>query len=299
MPRTEDRIAIVDRHAKNCGYRLSLCDKHQGDHTHDVDARDKQSCTPEVNTDEKASSIGASRHPPRPLAVWTRRAETLRPQRFSEAVSDRAVVSHPSRECARLPRTLCEAARCACVMSKPRPSAQPAAHAASPLRRAQRAAHSLKLTVGDAMDALEGHLARKGLRVADFFHELDASGDGSLEIGELLQGLSALCRPSKYAVARLAETRAGLDAARRELAAAEQRGATALLERLEAYTRKWQLRVADLFVSASSTSGSGSNSSPVVRGALQMRCFELGIRNAGAFLALRYSVNCPVSSSAK
>ena len=295
------------------------------------------------------------------------------------------------------------------------------------------------------MDALEGHLARKGLRVADFFHELDASGDGSLEIGELLQGLSALCRPSKYAVARLAETRAGLDAARRELAAAErraaddaalaarardagvaealralddrarekgarladflraaevrlggagvaapgligkaaagggkartsfaaaaaddarvralgdgatfisagalraalcdvlapsaaraalarasarvgeldaeraatlarkarsvakfaaaeQRGATALLERLEAYTRKWQLRVADLFVSASSTSGSGSNSSPVVRGALQMRCFELGIRNAGAFLALRYSVNCPVSSSAK
>ena len=111
------------------------------------------------------------------------------------------------------------------------------------------------------LTTLEQAMKAKGLRMTDLFREIDKDGSGTISGEELRFGMKLISEPKEEALAPLRKAKEKLDLQRRKIiekmmaaqkfedkvTAAENCGAANVINKLESFLRRKQLRIIDMF----------------------------------------------------
>ena len=142
------------------------------------------------------------------------------------------------------------------------------------------------------LKTLETTMKDKGLRMTDLFREIDKSGDGQISAEELRFGMKLMSEPKAEALAPLKRAQEKLAQKRAELiekmmaaqkfedkiAVAAACGADKVIDKLESFMRRKQMRVKDLFFLID-RSGDGSANAVELHAALKKARLKMSLKD--------------------
>ena len=161
-------------------------------------------------------------------------------------------------------------------------------------KRIKKANESGAATV---LNNLEMTMKDKGLRMTDLFREIDKSGDGQISAEELRFGMKLMSEPKAEALAPLKRAQEKLSQKRAELikkmmaaqkfedkvAVAAACGADKVIDKLESFMRRKQMRVKDLFFLIDK-SGDGTANAVELHAALKKARLKMSLKDVNTLI---------------